>query len=510
MQNNKTDLYLETHRKVIKALRCKAKDLVGDPSVMKSALEGSFWASRNSKIFMMTNKGKLNMYSPKDGRKYLEKTHGLVYDYETVLNLAKAACADEKDVGPLVKHVFDTVWEQIFDHMKYHQNYNALEMRVDMFAKVGRMEMQDERVRVVYTHTAFEPRLESYDQAVVDDFIEHFPEFKAFLGWLVACRFARDRKRAYLWLHCESDWGKGFLISLLASFDATTEMSVKEIEKIFEGQPAGKSMAEFKRSFALVVDEFKSARSELKQLQNEIALAPKHQLEQRVEIFAKIFMSAEDVPSFASDEGIEDQFGRRFNYYRGEGVLPDRPLFKLMGSAAYFDHLQSFVAEYLNKGVEHYRNKGAAGAEVYADRVMSAFWANHAISKTFTLLTDNLPSLADEFISYTVKRYCAARFNQFGNDREFHQTLVQKKDGAWIMGRPDKVVGEWLDTTMDRSVVGSLKFKRGQIALAAAVGGEKKVFNVGKGRSLKGIKLRLTEDQVKLLGAGQAPLAAVE
>ena len=60
-------------------------------------------------------------------------------------------------------------------------------------------------------------------------------------------------------------------------------------------------MSNFKRAFILAVDEFKSARSELKQLQSEISLSPKNQLSQSVEVFAKLFLSAEEVPSFASE-----------------------------------------------------------------------------------------------------------------------------------------------------------------------------------------------------------------
>ena len=66
------------------------------------------------------------------------------------------------------------------------------------------------------------------------------------------------------------------------------------------GAPVGLSADNFKRAIVLWVDEFKSVKSELKQLQNEIELSPKNQVRQSVAIYTKLFTSAESVASLVT------------------------------------------------------------------------------------------------------------------------------------------------------------------------------------------------------------------
>jgi hypothetical protein len=396
---------------------------------------------------------------------------------------------------------------KVIDHLMLHNQRNMIEMRVDMFAAQGRMEIRDEVVRVVYTHTPFEPRLDSYDQAIVDDYLDHFPELEFFLCWIVSARFARDRKRAYIWMHCDSDWGKSFLLAILESFGVTNEISVKEVEKLFEGAPVGASMVDFKRSFALVVDEFKSPRSELKQLQNTISLAPKYQLKQQVEIFAKVFLSAEDVPSLASDEGIEDQFSNRFNYYRGRGDLSQRHMFRTVGRAAYFDNVQTYVAQYLNRMVDSFVSLGPAKAEVRAERYLDTFWASYNISRVFTKFSDNLPQMANEFVDWLITNYVRAKDREIYSghpspvEQEFLDNLVRKAPDEWVLLCGSMMVGKWIDAKKDQSARGSIKFKRGQIVWQCSQDGENPKPMRVAGKPVKGVLLRLSSEQLEALEA---------
>jgi len=57
-------------------------------------------------------------------------------------------------------------------------------------------------------------------------------------------------------------------------------------------------------------------KSELKQLQSQITLSPKNQLSCTVEIFAKVFTSAESVGSLVTENGVEDQFANRMSIFR--------------------------------------------------------------------------------------------------------------------------------------------------------------------------------------------------
>ena len=70
---------------------------------------------------------------------------------------------------------------------------------------------------------------------------------------MVAARFSQDRKKAFLWLKAPSDWGKGILMDALADLGLVVYISVKEVERMFDGNPVGKSMQDFKRAFVLFV-----------------------------------------------------------------------------------------------------------------------------------------------------------------------------------------------------------------------------------------------------------------
>lgn len=141
----------------------------------------------------------------------------------------------------------------ILDHIKYHNQRESVEWRVDMFATESRLELLEDKARIVLTHRPFDFD-GTPDDKVVEDYKEHFPRFDEFLTFLVMSRFALDRKKAYLWLLADSDWGKGFLVNgILKELNARVETSVREIEAMFEGKPVGRSPEEFKRAFALVV-----------------------------------------------------------------------------------------------------------------------------------------------------------------------------------------------------------------------------------------------------------------
>ena len=64
---------------------------------------------------------------------------------------------------------------------------------------------------------------------------------------------------------------------------------------------------------------------------------------QSVEVFCKIFMSAEKVQSLATVFGTENQFANRFNYIRKDGELTKREKYLQVTNPVYFDHVQSLA-----------------------------------------------------------------------------------------------------------------------------------------------------------------------
>ncbi|MCX2976363.1 hypothetical protein [Candidatus Marimicrobium litorale] len=449
-------------------------DIVQDAGMIHKTLNSAFWSSQRGKMYFLNDVGDLVCFGKADMRHYLPRTFGEPMDYQKLDASLDAWAADipekkrEKARAAKRQHCIALPWAYIIDFLLYRNQRDTLEMSVDMFAEEGRMEMLDESVRVIYTHKPFPTG--PCDQAIVDDFREHFTQFDAFLEWVVASRFAQDRKKAFLWFKCDSDWGKGFLMSALAELGLVVPISVKEVERLFEGGPVGKSMGDFKRAFVLFVDEFKTVRSELKQLQNTIHLNPKNQLMQSVEVYAKVFASAEDVPSLAADGSIEDQFARRFNYLAGKGSLDARALRKSVGSRAYYVSIRNYAATRLNALVEQYISLGPDAAAYNAESVLEAFYDQHRITKSFTPMSDKLEELGEEFMGWLISRRTeilpGARLSDV--DRLISDSLVSY-NGDWYLRNASTLVGKWISAVKDESTAGTIKFKRRQIYESVAV-----------------------------------------
>ncbi|WP_019896259.1 hypothetical protein [Hydrogenovibrio halophilus] len=337
-----------------------------DPNVILKMISGSFWSGQKSKLFLLGYHGGLVQYSEKDGWKFLAKNFGKALDSEKLNELAtvKAESMEKGAQKAFIGLVNSIPKTAIMDYIKFHNQRDSIEMRVDMFTgNNGYVKIMDEKARVVYPHIPFEKPLPQYDNAVIEDYKQHFKRLDEFLELVVMARFARDRKKAYLWMLAHSDWGKGFLLGVFKQMGLVVDLSIKEIESIFEGKPVGRSMQDFKRAFILAVDEFKAVKSEIKQLQSEISLAPKNQLSQSVEVFLKLFLSAESVASLVGEYGVEDQFANRFSIFDEKGTLEDRPMFHQVGKAAYFDNVQTYVASVLNNRIDEMVNKGKQQAE---------------------------------------------------------------------------------------------------------------------------------------------------
>jgi hypothetical protein len=376
------------------------KQLGIDTSNIKAIICATFWSPQKRCVFTVYNNNLL-MHSEKDAFKYLCETHGTIFNKDYFYKFAALNHISSKDVSQIVRECFAT---PLLDHLKLYCQRSSIDMRVDMFADYPRIDKKDELARIVFTHKPyFSQSIE--DEAVVADYKEHFPQLDAVLDFIVASRFARDRKKSYLWFKCSSDWGKGFFIGLLNSLDISVELAVKEIESMLEGKPVGRSMIDFKKSIVIVIDEFKTVKSELKQLQSEISLSPKNQLSFKVEIFSKLFFSAENVNSLVGEHGVEDQFINRFNFLNLKGELTKRPLFIKIGSGAYFDGIQPYITRYLNQAIEEKVKSGKKKAEFDSEKYLSHFMSQYGLEKSYSRLSNGLINIAED-IAKTIHRQC--------------------------------------------------------------------------------------------------------
>lgn len=379
-----------------------------DTEVIKRMISGSFWSGSKSKLFLLNDVQNLNQFLGGDAYKFLVKTFGSPVDANAIDILADEAIAaqglEKRQEKALRKTAAGVAGAVILDHLKHHNQRDGVEWRCDMFASEAKMQLIEDKARVVLAHKPFEV-CGNYEQAIIDDYKQHFTRFDEFLEFLVQSRFALDRKKCYLWLLADSDWGKGFLLGVLNSLRLSVSTSMKEIEAMFEGRPVGRAPEEFKRAFVLVVDEFKTVKSELKQLQSEITLAPKNQLTASVEVFAKLFLSAESVASLVTENGVEDQFANRMSIFQETGSLVSRELYIKVGNPRYFASILAYAAETMNMLVAKMQAVGRLEAQTNAESWINGFIKKHGIDTVYDRFSESLPGVADEVLRWLHKQH---------------------------------------------------------------------------------------------------------
>lgn len=373
-------------------------------SALSSGLSKTFWSGAKSKLFLLSNGG-LNQFSEKDALKQFQIAFGEIIDWGIFEKVIQNIDNDAK------QRILQTAFRETMAFIKAYRQAERLEFIVDMFAEEPRMEFNDERVRIYLTHKPF--RETEFDDRYVADFKDHFPQLDEIISFIVATRFAIDRKHCYLWLWADSDFGKGFFAGILVNLGCVVETSEKEVEALFGGKPIAKAPEDFKRAFVLLIDEPKSVKGELKQLQSTIQISPKFQLSANVEVFLKFFTSKEVMRGFFNEGIVEDQFANRFNIITGKGSLTDRPLFKAQ-KPGYTKSVQGYVAKRLNTLVKEYQNLGRECAEVKADDEIAKFREKYRVSKTHRIASENLPDLANQFVEWLASKFVRDEFSFSG------------------------------------------------------------------------------------------------
>jgi hypothetical protein len=419
---------------------------------------------------------------------------------------------DTADMEKAKKKYRDAVKLCFFKHLKLYRQRNRLKYVVDIFIDEASIDIgEDEEVTVNLTHIPYKVegavikadyKMSDYDLRVIADYKEHFPQFDELLKLLCASRFATTRKKAFLWLHVQSDWGKGFLISVFKELRIVTEVSVKEIEKAFEGGAIGKNASNFRRSLILVVDEFKNINPEIKQLEDSVRGSAKYELEFEVELYLKLFTSASFVPSMAGEEGVEAQLGNRFSYMRPvSSKIDDRPLI-IASRGRYRLAVARYIAQTLNISVDEMRALGREEATNRCDGIVDAFHKEHTIANRFGSLEDTVQEWAIKLREILIN---FGRNPSVWGDlpRELHQTLklngtICKHKGLGnvvVLQKPTRFISDLIESSTNKSQKGSVKLKAGEIAeLCDELGCfPKDPFKISGGRTIRGIVVKIPD-----------------
>ena len=434
----------------------------------------SFWSASQSKLHFLNREGHLVKFTQSEGWKFLLATFGTPIDPNDVSEwVSQVAPKDQKAVE---KSLRGAIRAPVMDHILLYRQRDMIAWAVDMFATNEVFVLREHDAQIVLPHIPWTTG--PIEMGFIEDFRAHWPDVDQVLKFVIDARFAGDRKKAYIWWQADSDFGKGLFTGLLKDLGVVVETSTKEIEKVMEGQPVGLSADNFKRAIVLLVDEFKSVKSELKQLQNEIELSPKNQLRQRAAIYTKLFMSAENVASLVTSHGVEDQFANRMSFIQNSGRIDDRPIFAA-NKSAYAVSLRNWIALTLNQHVEEYRKLGSAQAVTVADEAVTAFHASRGIGKQLGRVSESLHEIAEAF-----------RKSMLEKNHDYCPDIIKLTKGGIGLLRPRKLFEEWLADNYDQSERMTFIKKAKDILALASKDGEVKVRRTSDRKSVKCLLLK--------------------
>ncbi|MDY0362754.1 MAG: bifunctional DNA primase/polymerase [Desulforegulaceae bacterium] len=418
-----------------KAIDVEVPDIEIKPEVIEKIISNTVFSGVKNKFTVISPNGSTSYFTEKDILKFAQKIYGKFYKSE-ILNkkfdeLGKNIDAETK------KRISAIPSSVLLDFLKLRQRDDGA-WSLDMFADHNRMAFTEDRVNIILCHKPF-PQHGSIEPEIIGDYKKHFQEIDEVLKFLVMSVFIPDRKKSYLWIKADSDWGKGFFYSVLKDLNLAVELSVPLVQKIFKGEAVALSPSHFKRSFAIIIDEFRSIQPELKQLQSQITISPKWLMQQDVAIYSKLFFSAEGVEALTGGGfGIEDQFANRFSYIEKAGALNTRDVFKKVGMYRYKKTVLAYTAKFLNEKIKDMQALGPQKSADVAEQWINKFYAKNCISKQFGRMSEQLPKFAEEIRDFYIKRH-----KNFSSVNQIDGDVVQGTAGL-ILLNPAKAIDDYI------------------------------------------------------------------
>lgn len=425
------------------------------PAIIHLILTGVFWATSGKEIRILSDAENLNQHGYERGYRFITHKFGHPVNNKVLDELARSACArDAGDSTPAaveryVRSVAAVVSTGILEYLEYHNQRTTIRYSSDMFAERTTMLMGRDEVNITYKHEPYEADRtvrSTVDHRVVVDYKEHFPRIDLLLGFIAAARFSRDRKKAYLWVQAPSDWGKDLLMAVFQHLDFSVNVNMSDVERMIEGGPSGKTPEMFKRKIVLNLNEVKSIKREIKELESTLTMTPKFQMTTTVDLYAKILWSADNIPSLIGEEGVEDQLANRINMFdeTATGSIHNRKLFNEVGAAVYFDNMVYYIRDTLNGMISDYIAMGRSGSERNAQQWLNEFHAEYNVGCNHGLLSDALPRMAESLVA-DIKGVV------------FHEQQgvgVRNEGDNWFISSPKKFVNDWIRRTYSQSEIG--------------------------------------------------------
>ena len=413
-----------------------------DLNTINSAVSSVVWHAGKGRFLSVLN-GSLTEFDKGDGMKLLEDAFGKFWHRTDAFN-ERLTNLNIKTDDKATKARIDmarAVRQAVADFIMLRRQVAVVRLDVDMFATAPRVDLVGDTVTFVRPHSPY-PEVAA-DPAVVEDWLDHFPQCHEFLDALVAARFAASRKNAYVFFHAQSDWGKGLLFGaggVLSRLGATVELSEGELLNILSGDNSGVTAGSFMGALALIVNECTRVTKKHFRLEESLALTPKYLTTQYVNLYMKIYTSADPIPGLSDPDGIENQVANRFSTIELSGDIKARPLF-LADKGHYVDSLTAFFASELNARIAAYQSKGFKTARRDADHALAAFTTKYGLQNAAGLITDASAEIRADWVAFVHDRVTAGH-PDFLTYESVNGTALRSPIGCW---------GRFLDWYVDKS-----------------------------------------------------------
>ena len=323
---------------------------------------------------------------------------------------------------------------QIFlDNLFFLNSIDEIVEQVDLFQKEPfKLIKEDKILRAVRNKYIFKTpeRLNGVTDKIMEDiakdYKEHFPEYSEFLEWVIACRFAHDRKSSFTHLWLSANFGKSFISSIFQNIGIVSECDYSDFKS-----PSPLSAGQFRNSFILLIDEFTIFKKEFKNHTHSMKIAPKFELNTTVELFAKVFLSAEPSESFMG--GVDKQISDRVSQIVHEKIkidLNQRKAFLDYGAEVYFNAILHYTYGLIVNRLNDYVSMSKVNASRRADDILRQYHIKYAL-KT--------PNLENEIrIVFWENILELAKNKEYDND---NLSMIERDISRCIIVKKEKIEG---------------------------------------------------------------------
>lgn len=431
-------------------------------SIVDVWLNNIGWKSQSSRYIFINAHNYLADAREKEALTWFIETYGSLCHTNLEAKL-KEFCGISATNNELILKYVQLINNTLLNYIRGFNQVNEVIYITDKQEGVKLNEFKEGKLTIYRDINYPEFIYEDFDVSYIEQYKKHFPEFDDFIKFVALSRLSNNRKKSYMWLQAHSDWGKGFLQSCYANLNMLCTLDSNLVKKAFSGDPISIAPNEVINKYALWFDEFDRINSNLKKVENSIELSPKHQMRSSVQVYAKIFTSADPVDSLISARGVESQFKNRFSYINhSESKVSLRQTCDNMGIT--ITELSKHVTHYIVKETNYYLSLTNIDAEKelfdVADKYSICNFNNEF----------NIEELTEEIRSHAM-------------DDQYHSSIIVKGDEIYLK-KPTKYIQDYLRDHEDDNV--KIMVTRYKTVIAKALG-ECKVIRLSTNKLIKAV-----------------------